>query len=285
MTPIELTFTTRSGDITALEWGAGNTHLILALHGWLDNAASFSHLAPLLAAQDYHVIAIDFPGHGHSSHRAVGHNYGFIDYLLDVQPVFDQLTQPLTVVAHSMGAAIAAMYVAAYPKAVDKLVLIENLGAIPPYQKGEATAKLRSSLDEWRSHSLKHQRHYPSIEHAIKARQKATPMPADIVRPMIERGLGKTVKGYHWRTDKRLRLGSLVRLDEMQIQEFLADIDVPTQLIMAEPLSYAMNYPSLQQRIEALDPARIDKLKGNHHLHMTEAEIVAERILDFLSLT
>lgn len=285
MTPSELTFATRSGDLAALEWGAGNTHLILALHGWLDNAASFSHLAPLLTQQDYHVIAIDFPGHGRSHHRAVGHNYGFIDYLLDIQPVFDQLTQPLTVIAHSMGAAIVSLYVAAYPKAVDKLVLIENLGAIPPYQKGEATDKLRRSLDEWRDHSLKHQRHYPSVEHAIKARQKATPMPANILRPMIERGLGKTVKGYHWITDKRLRLGSLVSLDEPQIQEFLTDIKVPTQLIMAEPLSYAMNYPTLQNRIDALKPQRIDKLKGDHHVHMTEADAVAERILGFLSST
>lgn len=285
MTPSELTFSTRSGDIAALEWGAGNTKLILALHGWLDNAASFSQLAPILAKQDYHVIAIDFPGHGRSHHRAVGHNYGFIDYLLDIQPVIDQLTQPLTVVAHSMGAAIASMYVAAYPKAVDKLVLIENLGAIPPYQKGQATKKLRSSLDEWRSHELEHQRYYPSIDHAIRARQKATPMPADILRPMIQRGLDKTVNGFHWRTDKRLRLGSLVRLDEQQIQEFLTDIEVPTQLILAEPKSYAMNYPSLQKRIDALKPQQIDKLKGNHHLHMTEPEKVAKLILTFLSHT
>ena len=283
MTPSELTFSTRSGDIAALEWGAGNTNLILALHGWLDNAASFSQLAPILAMQDYHVIAIDFPGHGRSHHRAVGHNYGFIDYLLDIQPVFDQLTQPFTVVAHSMGAALGSMYVAAYPEAVDKLVLIENLGAIPPYQKGEATENLRNSLDEWRSHSLEHQRHYPSINHAVKARQKATPMPADILRPMIERGLGKTVKGFHWRTDKRLRLGSLVRLDEQQIQEFLADIEVPTQLILAEPLSYAMNYPTMTARINALSPTQMDKLAGDHHLHMTQADAVADRILHFLT--
>ena len=283
MTPSELTFSTRSGDIAALEWGAGNTRLILALHGWLDNAASFSQLAPILAEQDYHVIAIDFPGHGRSHHRAGGHHYAFIDYLLDIQPIFDQLTQPFTVVAHSMGAAIGSMYVAAYPEAVDKLVLIENLGAIPPYQQGEATAKLRSSLDEWRRHSLKHQRHYPSINHAIKARQKATPIPTEILRPMIERGLSKTVQGYQWRTDKRLRLSSLVRLDEQQIQEFLAAIEVPTQLILAEPLTYAMNYPTMTARINALSPTQVDKLSGDHHLHMTQADAVADRILHFLT--
>ncbi|MCX7545324.1 alpha/beta hydrolase [Marinicella gelatinilytica] len=282
MTPTELTFNTRAGDIGALQWGTGHSKLILALHGWLDNAASFAQLAPLLAKQGYQVIAIDFPGHGLSHHRAIGHNYAFIDYLLDLQAVMDQLTQPLILLAHSMGAAMASMFTAAYPKSVEQLILIENLGAIPPYQAGKATETLREALDNWQNHSLKHKRFYPSIEHAIKARQKATPMPADILKPMVERGLQQTIKGFHWRTDKRLRLNSMVRINEEQIQEFLADISVPTQLILAEPLTYAMDYPSLQQRIEALKPQRLDKLAGHHHLHMTEAAVVAERILDFL---
>ncbi len=281
--PLDLTFTTRAGEIAALEWGAGNSRLMLALHGWLDNAASFCQLAPILAEHDYHIIAIDFPGHGLSHHRAAGHSYAFIDYVLDIQEIIEQLTQPLILLTHSMGAAIASMYTAAYPEAIEQLILIENLGAIPPYQPGKATATLRKALDTWQNHSLEHQRFYPTIEHAIKARQKATPMPADILRPLVTRGLNRSIQGYNWRSDKRLRLESLVRLSEQQIQEFLSDIQLPTQLILAEPASYAMNYPTLNERIEALKPQQIDRLKGNHHLHMTEADLVAERILAFLA--
>jgi pimeloyl-ACP methyl ester carboxylesterase len=39
-----------------------------ALHGWLDNANSFDRLAPLLPELD--LIALDFAGHGFSSHAA-----------------------------------------------------------------------------------------------------------------------------------------------------------------------------------------------------------------------
>ena len=59
------------------------TKKILCLHGWLDNAASFNRLAPLLLdsfpvsdeqqqqQQRMEILALDFPGHGLSGHKSV----------------------------------------------------------------------------------------------------------------------------------------------------------------------------------------------------------------------
>lgn len=50
------------------------TNKIICLHGWLDNAASFNRLAPLLLAahnSPTEIVALDFPGHGLSSHKSV----------------------------------------------------------------------------------------------------------------------------------------------------------------------------------------------------------------------
>jgi pimeloyl-ACP methyl ester carboxylesterase len=280
--PKELTFETRFGEIAALQWGTGQPEKILALHGWLDNAASFWQLAPLLVKHGYEITAIDFPGHGHSDHRAPGHNYGFVDYVIDIQAVMEQMQQPLTLLCHSMGAAIAVMYAAAYPEQIKRMVLIENLGPVPPYQPGKAVQSLREALDLWGKHTLEHKRFYANITQAIKARQQATPMDADVIEPMVERGLYQTTKGLHWRTDKRLRLRSFFRMSEQQIQEFLQAIQVPTQLIVAEPKTYALDYPVVEDRIKALNPNRLDKLPGDHHLHMTHAREVADVIIDFL---
>lgn len=47
---------------------------ILALHGWLDNALSFDSLASCLPAS-WCIVAVDFAGHGLSSHRPEGTFY------------------------------------------------------------------------------------------------------------------------------------------------------------------------------------------------------------------
>jgi pimeloyl-ACP methyl ester carboxylesterase len=40
---------------------------IVCLHGWLDNAASFNMIAPTLNSRlNADILALDFPGHGHS---------------------------------------------------------------------------------------------------------------------------------------------------------------------------------------------------------------------------
>lgn len=273
----------RFGTYKGVVWGRGNEQKVLALHGWLDNCLSFNFLAPIIAQQGYEVVAIDFPGHGRSDHRAKGHFNHFVDYVLDIQEVLKQLKWSQTILlGHSMGAAMAQMYSVSCPETIKKLILIENLGAVPPYQPGTAAENLREALAQWNNHSLKHKNHYPTVEKALQARQKATPIEAEFLKPMVERGLKKTKKGYRWRTDKRLRLRSLFRISEQMTQDFLASKKPETLVILAQPTSYAMSYPSANERLKALKPEKMVHLAGHHHLHMDQADSVAKPILDFL---
>ena len=77
------------GVLEALHWRNPGAPRILCLHGWLDNAASFIPLADSLAG--FELLALDFAGHGLSSHRPEDSRYYFADYVFDVDQVMQQL--------------------------------------------------------------------------------------------------------------------------------------------------------------------------------------------------
>ncbi|MGH8605107.1 MAG: alpha/beta fold hydrolase, partial [Gammaproteobacteria bacterium] len=64
---------TPSGRFTAKRWGSDQGAPLIALHGWLDNAASFDPLASYL--DEFDLVALDLAGHGLSDHRPKGVHY------------------------------------------------------------------------------------------------------------------------------------------------------------------------------------------------------------------
>ena len=78
-------FDGQRGRIAGLRFGNPDGPPVLALHGWLDNAASFIPMAPYLSAYD--IVAIDMLGHGASTHIPKGYDYAFVDWLHDILDV------------------------------------------------------------------------------------------------------------------------------------------------------------------------------------------------------
>ena len=116
--------------LAALEWGDPAAPPLVALHGWLDNAASFALLAPRLAPR-YRVIALDLPGHGHSGHLPAGAGYHYLDHVRAVLAVLDALElSRCRLLGHSLGAGIASLVAAAAPARIERLHLIEGLGPL-----------------------------------------------------------------------------------------------------------------------------------------------------------
>uniref|UniRef100_A0A8C2TD62 Serine hydrolase like 2 n=1 Tax=Coturnix japonica TaxID=93934 RepID=A0A8C2TD62_COTJA len=83
---LEVKFPVPWGHVAAKAWGPPEGHPVLCLHGWLDNANTFDRLIPLLP-RDCRYVAMDFSGHGLSSHRPAGSLYHFLDYVSDVRRV------------------------------------------------------------------------------------------------------------------------------------------------------------------------------------------------------
>ncbi|NWH82844.1 SEHL2 protein, partial [Piaya cayana] len=151
----ELKFPVPWGHVAAKAWGPSEGRPVLCLHGWLDNANTFDKLIPLLP-KDCYYVAMDFSGHGLSSHRPAGSAYHFLDYVCDVCWVTAALQwRRFTLMGHSMGKMktslntelflsycfISPQFSFLYPEMVDKLILLENLGFLLAPEDAEAWLK------------------------------------------------------------------------------------------------------------------------------------------------
>lgn len=117
--------------LAAKGWGPPEGPKVLALHGWLDNAASFDTLAPLLPG--IRLVALDLAGHGLSQHRHPTAGYEFVEWVPDVLWAATALGwDRFAILGHSLGAGIAPLVAAAAPDRLDRLVLLDGLGPPSP---------------------------------------------------------------------------------------------------------------------------------------------------------
>ncbi len=255
---------------------------MLALHGWLDNAASFTRLAPSLA-DNHRLIALDLPGHGRSAHLPDKlHRYSIVNQIDHVLDFADALgLGQFDLLGHSLGGGIASLLAAAAPHRIRNLLLIESLGPL-----GDTASK---TLERWRAaqseraQSRARLRVFASLEQAVAARVKAGDLGADEVRAIVERNLRRVGKRYVWRSDPRLRLRTPLRLEEGQIRRLLAGIDARTLLLLAEPATPYLPAELINTRASCLSDIRVERLCGPHHLHLRHAHEVAAYIKNFLA--
>ncbi|MCE8034392.1 MAG: alpha/beta hydrolase [Halomonas sp.] len=277
--------TLAEGRLAALAWGDEAAPTWLALHGWLDNAASFSRLAPMLVARlGIRIVALDFAGHGHSSHREG--DYALWDYCHDLLDAADELgLERVPLLAHSMGAGVACLTAAALPERVERLVLIDGLGAVTT-PISESAAQLRKGLRAARRPRSAAPR-YPESRTAIAARVAGgvTPIDTATATPLVERNLVREPDGHvRLRTDGRLLWPSPVRLSPEQALALLEAIQAPALLIEGEGGILGERDMARAARAAVSHLAR-RVLPGGHHLHLEPGSVfcVAETIEAWLA--
>jgi len=254
---------------------------LLALHGWLDNAASFDRLAPLLCGH-FHIVALDLPGHGRSAHRPPGLWYHYIDYLGDVLAAAAALGwQRFGLLGHSLGGAIASMIAGVGADRIERLLLIEALGpmTLPPEQ---TLAHLQRSLSE--RGQVGTLRVFASEQEAALVRVRGNgllTLSREAAMALIARGTMAVAGGVSWSSDQRLTLTSPVRYTEEQILSVLAGITAPTLLVLAEPSPPFLSEEMITRRVAQVPGIRVVRIPGSHHLHLEEPQPVARAILEF----
>jgi pimeloyl-ACP methyl ester carboxylesterase len=269
-------------ELAAKQWGDSDKPAIIALHGWLDNAATYDRLAPLLL--DHRIIAMDFVGHGYSSHRPEGVRYHMLDNVDDVLALADALElDRFILMGHSMGAGIASLLSGAFPERIEKLILIEGLGTNTS-DPSNAPKVLRTAVCDMKKASAKRKPIYESENEAIEARMQALGgISRDASHSLCGRGLDAVPGGFTWRSDPRLKMSSAVRLTDAMIESYLSALVMPVLLITGKQSFFAAT-DVLNKRANNISNLTHFELEGNHHLHLEPATFqpVADSIIRFL---
>ena len=251
--------------LKAQEWGEEGNPPVIALHGWLDNSASFQFLAPEL--NEFNLMALDLAGHGFSDHRrGVIQPYNIWEDVAEVIAVADALGwTEFSILGHSRGAIIAMLIAATFPERVTRLVEIDGLCPMPEPVE-DSPKQLRKSIEE----SFRQQRltRYQSLQQMVKARTSgmlALPVPA--AEAIVYRGSEQVEDGFQWSSDPVLKKASSVKLTMDHIRAFISQITCPVYLAIAEGGMMAKR-KEVQSILSEFPRINTQTFNGHHHLHM-----------------
>ena len=286
--PVAIERTLRNGlTLQGLSWGQPGAPGLLALHGWLDNAATYHYVAPALAKR-FHVVALDFAGHGLSSHRPTGVRYHLLDNVDDVVLFADELGwDSFHLMGHSMGTGVATYVASSFLDRVRSLALIEGIGTHST-DPAEAPKVLRKAVKDMGRAPDIQKPVYATLEDAVKAR---TSVVGDIsetaARVLCERGTGYVnasdpAVGITWTSDPRLRMSSALRLTESLVTAFVENIQCPVMYVGGLE-GFGARMPMIDARLNAVRDLTQVTLPGHHHLHLEPGtcEAVADALLAF----
>ncbi len=262
------------------QWGDSNGFPILALPGWLDNAASFDGLAPLLS-KDFYILALDLLGQGLSSHLSAAESYEMRFEVIGLEKVIRALEwSHYALLAHSRGGGLAVLLAAMTAPMLAGMVLLDSLGPLSA-QMYEASAALKDFHLKMTARSRNNQHTiYPSLAEAHASRLKVNDLSPKALEALVSRGLKKVEGGYSWRFDLRLLQPSEHLLDEEVILKCIANIQCPVLLIRAKQ-GLLIQHPLLTQRKLHFKHFKEINVDGGHYAHLNTPENIAVDVDQF----
>jgi pimeloyl-ACP methyl ester carboxylesterase len=208
--PTSRRFTSQGLDLHYLDWGNEGAPLLFLVHGIRDHARSWDSAARALSA-DWHVIALDWRGHGDSAWSPDA-AYLNIYHLLDLANLIDSLSdEPVTIIGHSYGGNVSHRYAGAFPEKVRKLVLVEGLGPSAKVRAGWAETPPATRIREWADKRRKEDGRSPrgmaTLDEAagrmVAANGRLTPA---LAHHLALHGTRQTPEGLVWKYDPRVNI-------------------------------------------------------------------------------
>ncbi len=269
-------------DLHLLDHG-GSGPLVLLLHGFMEHAHAYDFMAPLVAAEGFRVVALDWRGHGDSAPIGAGGYYHFADYVADLAFVLRALGEPAVLVGHSMGGNACLLHAGTEPDRIRALVNIEGLG--PPDASATTTperyANWISDLERAASRAATPRK--LSLEEAEARLARNFPLwSAEVVRYMALHGTRPAGAARLWKVDPLHRTTSPQPFYAAQAEQFWQRIRCPVLYLDGDRSFLSAAPIDLERRLVALSAQRL-RLDGcGHHPHLERPAATAAAIVRFL---
>ncbi|MBI5285171.1 MAG: alpha/beta hydrolase [Chloroflexi bacterium] len=262
-------------------WGDEAKPPLLLIHGNRDHARTWDQVAVQLK-EDYCVYAVDLRGHGDSA-WSVGSQYSLPEFVLDVAMLARELNRnPLTVVGHSLGGAVALEYTGVFPGLVTKVVAIEGLGP----RVGEpvpASSRMRRWIGHMQDFDTRHPRRYASFDDAVKRMRDENPhLTAEMAHHLTLHGMRENEDGTRsWKFDNYVRLHSPYEFNIAEAREIWNQIRCPVLLVRGSE-SWAAD-PEEDGKASAFHNYKTVLVKdAGHWVHHDQLEVFMRVLRDFL---
>lgn len=286
--PQHRTVESRGLTLHYLEWGQPNNTPLVLVHGFLDQAYSWTPLVAEMqkrAAAPLWVIAPDCRGHGDSGWVGHGGYYHFPDYVFDLACVLrDRAIDRFKLIGHSMGGTISFLFTGTFPRRVEKLVLIEGVGPVGMTFE-EAPTRMGQWINEVLQRDRNHFRAYSSLEAGAHQLRQTNPRLSEALSLELARnGMKPTAEGkWIWKFDPLHRTAAPQPFYTNQALQFLRRITCPT-LIVEGKESRQTRRTDKQDRYNAITDHRcmiVDN--AGHMVHQDNPPQLAEIIEAFFS--
>ncbi|XP_063235812.1 serine hydrolase-like protein isoform X1 [Bacillus rossius redtenbacheri] len=279
------------GHIAARAWGDPSHEPVLALHGTMDNAASFDRLLPLLPAGRFYFVCADLPGHGRSSHLPPGALYRVFDLVTVVRMLVERLGWPrLSLLCHSLGGIVGYFFASTFPELVRKMVVIDFVShAFLP--KEYHVSLIRYYYGKLLETEKKLQAGRPptyTLEQAVRTlmTQRPSTLSEASARTLLSRDLEEAGDGrFVFRKDQRFKWLMYPTLDSAQYVAMLGSLSCPLMVIVARH-SAMKDVPvagELTATFRRNCPVfRYELVDGGHDVHLNNPGAVAPLVMSFL---
>ena len=245
---------------------------------------------PLLPP-DISLLAVDFPGHGLSSHIPAGNVYHLLDFVSTVQRIVEHFGWTrVSLMGHSFGSIIAFLYSAIYPEYVEHYIALDVItpsnidiarrlkrqgerlddflhlesmdrNSVPSYTYEEAIQHLHSNINKW-----------------------ATKEGCEI---LTRRGTIRKPDGrYCFSRDVRLKANFDLAYSREYLLRFASNVQCKILYIKANQGLSIQKPEELDEFLDVIKKAAVlyeyHAVEGRHHVHLDSPEQVAPLISNFL---